>query len=119
MSNEREQAAQRQAKLEELVDRGVPPYPNGFDRTIDASALVDALQTERNAAMELLLTPNEQAAMEAAKTEYSSQQETTQGALDRYLATRSTISTICSKRASASSAKPRSSTRGRIVRSTK
>ena len=33
MSNEAEQIAQRQAKLDELVRLGVPPYPNAFDRT--------------------------------------------------------------------------------------
>ena len=33
MSNEAEQIAQRQAKLDELVRLGVSPYPNQFDRT--------------------------------------------------------------------------------------
>ncbi|MFO7302735.1 MAG: lysine--tRNA ligase [Acidobacteriota bacterium] len=41
MANEREQAAQRQAKLQELVERGVAPYPNRFDRTIDVTTLVE------------------------------------------------------------------------------
>jgi lysyl-tRNA synthetase, class II len=42
MSNEREQTAQRQAKLDELVALGVTPYPNRFDRTADISAIVAA-----------------------------------------------------------------------------
>ena len=33
MSNEVEQAAQRQAKLAELIQLGVTPYPTEFDRT--------------------------------------------------------------------------------------
>jgi lysyl-tRNA synthetase class 2 len=40
MSNEKEQVAQREAKLAELVALGVEPYPNHFDRTDDVSALV-------------------------------------------------------------------------------
>ena len=35
MSNEAEQIAQRQAKLEELVRLGVAPYPNRFERSAD------------------------------------------------------------------------------------
>src|SRR5262249_21673603 len=40
MSNEAEQVAQRQAKLEELVRLGVAPYPNRFDRTTTIDAAV-------------------------------------------------------------------------------
>ncbi len=55
MANEREQAAQRRAKLAELVALGVPAYPNDFRRTIDVSGLVErygpleaeALEAER------------------------------------------------------------------------
>jgi lysyl-tRNA synthetase, class II len=42
MSNEAEQRAQRRAKLDELVQAGVAPYPARFDRTASISALVDA-----------------------------------------------------------------------------
>ena len=35
MSNEAEQIAQRQAKLDELVALGVAPYPTTFDRIVD------------------------------------------------------------------------------------
>ena len=41
MSNEKEQAAQRRAKLDELVALDVPPYPHGFDRTTSVSTLVE------------------------------------------------------------------------------
>ena len=40
MSSEREQQAQRQAKLEELMRLGVAPYPNHFDRSATISAIV-------------------------------------------------------------------------------
>jgi lysyl-tRNA synthetase class 2 len=40
MSNEKEQAAQRQAKLDELIGLGVAPYPSQFGRTSDISTLV-------------------------------------------------------------------------------
>ncbi len=40
MSNEKEQIAQRQAKLDALVDLGVPAYPNRFERTAAVSAIV-------------------------------------------------------------------------------
>ena len=40
MSSEREQQAQREAKLEELVRLGVAPYPNRFDRSATISAIV-------------------------------------------------------------------------------
>src|SRR6187455_372917 len=39
MSNEAEQIAQRQAKLDELVRLGVSPYPNRFDRTDAITAI--------------------------------------------------------------------------------
>ncbi len=39
MSNEAEQIAQRQAKLEELARLGVAAYPNEFDRTATVSAI--------------------------------------------------------------------------------
>jgi lysyl-tRNA synthetase class 2 len=39
MSNEAEQIAQRQAKLEELARLGVAAYPNAFDRTATVSAI--------------------------------------------------------------------------------
>ena len=39
MSNEAEQIAQRQAKLDELVRLGVAPYPNQFDRSATVSAI--------------------------------------------------------------------------------
>jgi lysyl-tRNA synthetase, class II len=42
MSNEKEQIAQRRAKLDELVSRGVTPYPNHFRRTATVSAVVAA-----------------------------------------------------------------------------
>lgn len=41
MSNEKEQALQRQGKLDELIALGVAPYPSAFSRTSDVSALVD------------------------------------------------------------------------------
>ena len=41
MSNEKEQALQRQAKLDELIALGVTPYPSRFGRTSDVSTLVD------------------------------------------------------------------------------
>jgi len=40
MSNEREQIAQRQAKLDELRRLGVAPYPNRFDRSATIGAVV-------------------------------------------------------------------------------
>ncbi len=42
MSNEVEQAAQRRAKLEELVRLGDAAYPNRFDRTATLSEVVEA-----------------------------------------------------------------------------
>ncbi len=55
MSNEKEQAAQRQTKLDELTALGVAPYPSRFARTSDISTLVERygalsgeqLETER------------------------------------------------------------------------
>jgi len=55
MSNEVEQRAQRQAKLEELIQLGVAPYPNKFDGSTAISDIVaahgekthDALEAER------------------------------------------------------------------------
>jgi lysyl-tRNA synthetase class 2 len=55
MSNEREQMAQRRAKLDELVASGVEAYPHAFPRTAPITALVErfspmaaeALETER------------------------------------------------------------------------
>ena len=44
MSNETEQVAQRQAKLDALVAMGVTAYPNTFDRT----AAVSAIKAEHN-----------------------------------------------------------------------
>src|SRR5215213_5801060 len=44
MSNEQEQTAQRQAKLEEITRLGVTAYPTTFDRTTTVSALVTAHQ---------------------------------------------------------------------------
>ncbi|ODS57010.1 MAG: lysine--tRNA ligase [Acidobacteria bacterium SCN 69-37] len=41
MSSEKEQAAQRQAKLDELLALGVAPYPSRFGRTIDITALIE------------------------------------------------------------------------------
>jgi lysyl-tRNA synthetase, class II len=52
MSNEREQIAQRRAKLDELVALGVAPYPNRFDRTDSISAVVDAHARDAAAALE-------------------------------------------------------------------
>jgi lysyl-tRNA synthetase class 2 len=40
MSNEKEQIAQRQTKLQELVALGVAPYPNHFTRSADISTVV-------------------------------------------------------------------------------
>ena len=40
MSNEKEQTAQRKAKLAELTALGLPAYPNQFDRTHDVSTVV-------------------------------------------------------------------------------
>jgi lysyl-tRNA synthetase class II len=45
MSNEAEQIAQRRAKLDELVQLGVSPYPNRFVRSATISALVEAYGT--------------------------------------------------------------------------
>ena len=55
MSNEAEQIAQRQAKLDELVRLGVPAYPNRFDRAATITDVVaqhegrtgDELERER------------------------------------------------------------------------
>jgi lysyl-tRNA synthetase, class II len=55
MSNEAEQIAQRQAKLDELIRLGVRPYPNRFDRAATLSEVVgqhentsgDVLERER------------------------------------------------------------------------
>jgi lysyl-tRNA synthetase class 2 len=52
MSNEREQVAQRQAKLDELVRLGVAPYPNQYDRTSSVSAIVAAHGDETGEALE-------------------------------------------------------------------
>jgi len=52
MSNEREQIAQRQAKLDELVRLGVAPYPNHYDRTSSVSAIVAAHGGETGDALE-------------------------------------------------------------------
>jgi lysyl-tRNA synthetase class 2 len=42
MSNEAEQAAQRQANLEAIVRAGAEPYPHRFDRTVSVMGLVEA-----------------------------------------------------------------------------
>ena len=42
MSNEAEQSAQRQAKLEEIASLGLPAYPARFDRTASIAAVVAA-----------------------------------------------------------------------------
>jgi lysyl-tRNA synthetase class 2 len=42
MSNEKEQTAQREAKLSDLGGLGVSVYPNRFDRTADVSTVVGA-----------------------------------------------------------------------------
>jgi lysyl-tRNA synthetase class II len=42
MSNELEQRAQRQAKLDELIQLGVSPYPNKFDGATAIAAIVAA-----------------------------------------------------------------------------
>ncbi|HKV99534.1 MAG TPA: lysine--tRNA ligase [Vicinamibacterales bacterium] len=52
MSNEREQIAQRQAKLDELGRLGVAPYPNQYDRTSSVSAIVGAHGGETGEALE-------------------------------------------------------------------
>ena len=52
MSNEREQIAQRQAKLVELVRLGVAPYPNRFDRTSSVSEIVARHGGEAGEALE-------------------------------------------------------------------
>ena len=52
MSNEREQIAQRQAKLDELVRLGVAPYPNHYDRTSSVSTIVAAHGGETGDALE-------------------------------------------------------------------
>ncbi len=58
----------------------------------DAGALVHSLQAERAAAVQLLASPQD--AIEAPTAAYAAQQETTQAALSRYAATRSTIADI-------------------------
>jgi lysyl-tRNA synthetase class 2 len=52
MSNEAEQIAQRRAKLEELIQLGVPAYPNRFDRTGTISATVAAHEGKSGEALE-------------------------------------------------------------------
>jgi lysyl-tRNA synthetase class 2 len=42
MSNEAEQKAQRQAKLEAIAELGVPTYPHRYDRSASVSEVVDA-----------------------------------------------------------------------------
>ncbi len=52
MSSEKEQAAQRQTKLDELVALGVPPYPNQFGRTSDVTTLVERYGPQTGEALE-------------------------------------------------------------------
>jgi lysyl-tRNA synthetase class 2 len=52
MSNEAEQIAQRQAKLDELVRLGVAPYPTHFDRSETISAAVAAHGDKTGEALE-------------------------------------------------------------------
>ena len=52
MSNEKEQSAQRRTKLEELVARGVPAYPNRFDRSVSVSQAVTAYAAASGEALE-------------------------------------------------------------------
>jgi lysyl-tRNA synthetase class 2 len=54
MSNEKEQTAQREAKLAELVALGVTPYPNHFERTHDVSAIVDTYGAKDGPELEAL-----------------------------------------------------------------
>jgi len=52
MSNEAEQRAQREAKLDELSRLGVPAYPTTFDRSAGIGAIVDAHGTKAADALE-------------------------------------------------------------------
>jgi len=52
MSNEAEQRAQREAKLDELARLGVPAYPTTFDRSAGIGAIVDAHGTKAADALE-------------------------------------------------------------------
>ncbi len=52
MSNEAEQIAQRRAKLKELVELGVPAYPNQFDRSDTISSIVAAHEPKSGEALE-------------------------------------------------------------------
>src|SRR4051794_22168884 len=51
MSNEAEQIAQRRAKLQEIVELGVTPYPNQFART---GAIADLVVAHRDTSGETL-----------------------------------------------------------------
>ncbi|MEO8070784.1 MAG: OB-fold nucleic acid binding domain-containing protein, partial [Acidobacteriota bacterium] len=53
MSNEKEQTAQRVAKLGELVQAGVAAYPNQFDRTATIAAIVEQYTTATGEALEV------------------------------------------------------------------
>jgi len=52
MSNEKEQIAQRHAKLDELVAMGVHPYPSQFDRSATISSIVGAHSPKDGATLE-------------------------------------------------------------------
>jgi lysyl-tRNA synthetase class 2 len=57
MSNEAEQIAQRQAKLDELVRLGVSPYPNRFDRTDAITAIKSAHEAKTHDELEAVHVP--------------------------------------------------------------
>src|SRR6188768_987261 len=57
MSNEAEQIAQRQAKLDELVRLGVSPYPNRFDRTDAITAIKAAHEGKTHDELEAVHVP--------------------------------------------------------------
>ena len=52
MSNEAEQIAQRQAKLNELIQLGVAPYPNRFDRSDTIASIRTAHDDKTGEALE-------------------------------------------------------------------
>jgi lysyl-tRNA synthetase class 2 len=58
MANEKEQIAQREAKLEELIALGVDPYPRGFART---GAIADVVRTHGGTSAEALEASQPQA----------------------------------------------------------
>jgi len=53
MSNEAEQAAQRQANLEEITRAGAAPYPHRFDRTASVTGIVEAYGAKTGEALEV------------------------------------------------------------------